>query len=1342
MTLRRRLAAALAAVSLVLGGAVVAAPATATGSDLPAGVVPASHQSTLPYQVHMRLVDATGAVATQIPLRGSAFAEITVTRDATGGSAGDDFRVGVRLDWDGVLRGSAPAYYPSPPAGECAFWVAQGTTVPMNLPPDPPEDPSDPPPPQFARDFSTGDECFIAGLWAPGSTAVVRIPLSSDWAFSTNPFTGTVRATVTRGVTDDEGGLEFVSLGPPDALGSDARPFVLGLPAYATGLTGDAEGWPTGPPIDIDVSVARTPDPEDPDRDITSAEVAFDILWPDFLGVPSVSDPGCSVIAAERRAHCTVSGLVLVGATHTVGLAFDMRAARPGSGRIEVRGAVGRVEVRGAAVPNFAPVVPSAPEFVLASAKSPPAGSASALASDSIHAAALADVPMPSEWVAGSSMLVTVFEEPILTSVQLDSSTGAPGGPPVVATFRVWHRETSDRVLPGAEATVRIDWPAFFTPAGGPTEGCADFVPDPVPAPTGGVCRVSDLDSPGDSVEFTLEFVTPASIAESVSGDVVLTGSALRMFDDGAAVDLPATWILPSDYPYILDAGVFPVDVVLDRSISTVRGLRLQAEIRVTFDHLAAVDDNVDTVGIRIQWPSFLDVVDPPEISGCEYRDGDICFLPRFEQVGDARSVRVWFDMPSSAGGVGEIAASGAVLCSGSPDDCTVYPTGWIGSDAETFTVLDPRIGVDLVIDRDTGWTGGQPVTATATVTHTGSIPGALPGLTVDLALEWPTFTTLIAIAGCDAMVAERVCRVTGLDAVNATKQVTLTFAMPAVEPANADPSAFPSTGRIRVGGFSWSYTAEAPTPLPLPAPTPTPSDPPTPTPSDSPTPTDPPSPSDPPVLNSAPPSTALSIDPLNPPFVQFAGPAQEVRDLSAVTSEDLVDALVGPGVTVGNVDYTGSDAGAGLFSGFDVVGFPEGVILSSGYVSDAPGPNRSETTTGYLEAPGDSDLEAEFDWDTRDASVLAFDVVPASSQLLLDFVFASEEYSEYADLEAHGVFAIFVNGVNCALTPDDESDPVSVETINGGSPLGTDAQRPELYRDNTPDLSDSSPTPSPLDLQADGLTTVLQCVAEVTPDERNTVKIAIADTVAEQWDSQVFLAAGSLRSNRPPVAVGQSVITAHGTAVGLALSATDADGDDLTYAIVGQPAHGVLTGTPPNLIYTPAAGYSGPDSFTFRANDGRDDSLSAPVTITVQPPDAPPVPPPPSDPVIAELPIEWIGSDFVDITVLQPKVTIVPRVARPGEVVTVYVESLPEGASISMSWGSAPLPVPTSTLVLPAGVTFDSQRILVVRRALLGLRDFTISSTDGRFGDFHPALPTLLVPRSTVADELVGRGG
>ena len=61
-------------------------------------------------------------------------------------------------------------------------------------------------------------------------------------------------------------------------------------------------------------------------------------------------------------------------------------------------------------------------------------------------------------------------------------------------------------------------------------------------------------------------------------------------------------------------------------------------------------------------------------------------------------------------------------------------------------------------------------------------------------------------------------------------------------------------------------------------------------------------------------------------------------------------------------------------------------------------------------------------------------------------------------------------------------------------------------------------------------------------------------------------------------------------------------EGSRLTYAIVTGPAHGTLTGTAPNLTYTPAANYNGPDSFTFKANDGSADSNVATVSITVTP--------------------------------------------------------------------------------------------------------------------------------------------
>src|SRR4029453_1887873 len=87
---------------------------------------------------------------------------------------------------------------------------------------------------------------------------------------------------------------------------------------------------------------------------------------------------------------------------------------------------------------------------------------------------------------------------------------------------------------------------------------------------------------------------------------------------------------------------------------------------------------------------------------------------------------------------------------------------------------------------------------------------------------------------------------------------------------------------------------------------------------------------------------------------------------------------------------------------------------------------------------------------------------------------------------------------------------------------------------------------------------------------------------------------------NDAPVANAQAVTTDEDTAKTIVLSATDAEGSPLTYTVVASPAHGTLSGIAPALTYTPAANYNGPDSFTFKANDGSVDSNVATVTITV----------------------------------------------------------------------------------------------------------------------------------------------
>src|SRR5207249_3626361 len=87
---------------------------------------------------------------------------------------------------------------------------------------------------------------------------------------------------------------------------------------------------------------------------------------------------------------------------------------------------------------------------------------------------------------------------------------------------------------------------------------------------------------------------------------------------------------------------------------------------------------------------------------------------------------------------------------------------------------------------------------------------------------------------------------------------------------------------------------------------------------------------------------------------------------------------------------------------------------------------------------------------------------------------------------------------------------------------------------------------------------------------------------------------------NDAPGANAQSATTAEDTAKAITLTASDVDGDALTYSIVSGPTHGALSGTAPNVTYTPAANYNGPDSFTFKANDGTVDSAAATISITV----------------------------------------------------------------------------------------------------------------------------------------------
>nr|HPO07303.1 SUMF1/EgtB/PvdO family nonheme iron enzyme [bacterium] len=91
---------------------------------------------------------------------------------------------------------------------------------------------------------------------------------------------------------------------------------------------------------------------------------------------------------------------------------------------------------------------------------------------------------------------------------------------------------------------------------------------------------------------------------------------------------------------------------------------------------------------------------------------------------------------------------------------------------------------------------------------------------------------------------------------------------------------------------------------------------------------------------------------------------------------------------------------------------------------------------------------------------------------------------------------------------------------------------------------------------------------------------------------------------NDPPVAFSQSVSVNYGSSVSIKLGGNDPERSAITFTITQNPSNGSLTGTPPDVTYTPNVGYFGMDTFRFYTNDGTQDSiLPGQVSVTVSAP-------------------------------------------------------------------------------------------------------------------------------------------
>lgn len=241
---------------------------------------------------------------------------------------------------------------------------------------------------------------------------------------------------------------------------------------------------------------------------------------------------------------------------------------------------------------------------------------------------------------------------------------------------------------------------------------------------------------------------------------------------------------------------------------------------------------------------------------------------------------------------------------------------------------------------------------------------------------------------------------------------------------------------------------------------------------------------------------------------------------LSVTATSDasfLAQQIAGNGI-ISNAELSSALNAAGTFSSNDtILGLTSGILLTTGDVANAPGPNMSPSTSYDNFAPGDSDLSTICSCNTFNGCSLQFDFQPSGDTLQFRFVFASDEYNDFVGDDYNDIFAIFISGPNIigtkniALIPG-TNNPVAINSVNCST-------NDNFYICNDPwDLSggctDSSGCPVSSDettIEYDGFTKVITATAGVIANETYHLKIAIADVVDGVYDSGVFLDAGLL---------------------------------------------------------------------------------------------------------------------------------------------------------------------------------------------------------------------------------------
>jgi gliding motility-associated-like protein len=281
--------------------------------------------------------------------------------------------------------------------------------------------------------------------------------------------------------------------------------------------------------------------------------------------------------------------------------------------------------------------------------------------------------------------------------------------------------------------------------------------------------------------------------------------------------------------------------------------------------------------------------------------------------------------------------------------------------------------------------------------------------------------------------------------------------------------------------------------------------------------------------------------------FFRIASINSQIAVTPGGTPAQLINELIGPGITTSNPSINCHTAAYGIWTGNLQAGGAQlsngGIILTTGSATGAVGPNNTGSA-------GTSN-PAAFDFSdphlttqpgagnpppNRDNCIFQFDMTPVCNNIVVSFVFGSEEYPEFAPPNSSSFndgFGIFIQGpnpqggtynfFNVARLPNNQL--VSINNVNP-------ATNANFYNNNNNGQV----------MQYDGYTNGLTANLSVVPCSTYRVKMAIADAGDKIYDSGLFLGKFSFACAAPvltitapaPICQGEQItLTANTTLVG-----------------------------------------------------------------------------------------------------------------------------------------------------------------------------------------------------------------